>query len=105
MKQLVGCFKFAFFAFFILAIAIGWSGWQASQREKHQAEQKTMTTEFARFGGAKAPPSDAINDVQAGYRKGHLLLINTKNGRIDEMFYTLPPALRAANANDVAVVL
>lgn len=64
-----------------------------------------MTTEFARFVGAKAPSSDAVNDVQARYRKGHLLLINAENGRIDEMFYTLPPALRAANTNDVGTVV
>ena len=101
MKKFAGCLMLILGSFAVLAIAIGISAWQVQRREKHQAEATATAAEFARFTGAKTPPADAIDDSKARYRKGHLFLIHADSGTVDEMFYTLPVELRAANAGDV----
>lgn len=101
MKKFAGCLTFIAFAVVVLAIAIGYSTWQVKQREKHQSEADATASEFSRFTGANAPPVGAAEDAQERYRKGHLLLINAKAAMVDEMYYTLPASLKAANAGDV----
>ena len=71
------------FAFLVIAGAIGWEGWKMSQREKHNGEQQAMAAEFSKFTGVKSPPPDAADDAKTRYRKGHLLLINSKSGAVD----------------------
>lgn len=101
MKKLAGCLKIGCFGAVVLAIALTYSGWQEKKREEHQSEQATTAAKFAAFAGAKSPPPEAIDDTPARYRRGHLLLLNAETGLVDEMFYTLPPALRAADSHDV----
>lgn len=102
MKQkFAGCLKIGCFGAVVLAIVLVYSSRQVKQREAHQTVQAATATQFASFTGAKGPPPDAVDDTTARYRRGHLLLINAESGLVDEMFYTLPPALRATDAPDV----
>lgn len=85
----------------VIGLALGWTYWQMKQREKQQGVEAATAETFARFTGPKGPPAGAADQAQARYRKGHLLTLNAEVGSIDGTFYTLPPALRATDANDV----
>ena len=101
MKKLLGCLGMIVGSIVLLAVVIGIYAWQEQRREKHQAEAASTANVFSHFTGAKAPPANALDDSKARYRKGHLLLVNDDGGMVDEMFYTLPPELRATGATDV----
>jgi electron transfer flavoprotein alpha subunit len=72
---------------------------------KHQKEVAADTNEFERFLGAKSPPSESTEDTASTYRKDHLLLIDTDNGKLDELFYELPTSVRAAKAAEVGTLV
>lgn len=101
-NKLVGCLLGCVPVFLLFAAVMGYYVWDAAKRDKAYEADTATAKQFESFTSAKAPPANAIDDSQARYRKGRMILIDAKAGGLDGLYFTnLPAELRATSPKDL----